>query len=174
VVRPPATTAPIVGLIDSGIASAHPLIGPAVLAAEALSPLISDGEDRNGHGTMVAGLLLHGPIPPLINRGLPTRPICKLLSVAVLDERALFPDERLWERDLVEALEWCATQGARIINLSLGDRTRPLRGPRQHPAAALVDEAARRLGLLVVVVRRQQPPGGLPARDGPGLCGPVP
>jgi hypothetical protein len=150
-VHPPAQNAPVVALIDSGVASAHPLIGPAVLAAEALSPLINDGEDRHGHGTMVAGLLLHGPIAPVVTRGLPTRPICKLVSVAVLDEDNRFPDEHRWERDLVEALEWCASQGAKIVNLSLGDARHPLQGPRQFPAAALVDEAARRLGLVVVV-----------------------
>lgn len=150
-VYPPAPNAPIVGLIDSGIASGHPLIGPAVLAAEALSPDIPDGEDRHGHGTMVAGLLLHGSINSLVNRSLPTRPMCKLLSVAVLDENAQFPDERLWERDLMEALEWCASQGAKTVNLSVGDARRPFRGGRQHSAAALVDEAARRLGLVVVV-----------------------
>ena len=150
-VDPPSLTAPIVGLIDSGIASGHPLIGPAVLAAEALSPDITDGEDRNGHGTMVAGLLLHGPIESVINGGVRARPICRLLSVAVLDEDGLFPDDRLWERDLIDAVEWCASQGARIINLSVGDRRRPLRTPRQQPAAALVDEAARRLGLVVIV-----------------------
>ena len=100
---------------------------------------------------MVAGLLLHGPIYWLVNRSVPTRPICKLLSVAVLNEDNLFPDERLWERDLIEALEWCAGQGAKTVNLSIGDSRRALRGPRQHPAAALVDEVARRLGLVVVV-----------------------
>ena len=150
-VDPPSPTAPIVGLIDSGIASGHPLIGPAVLAAEALSPDITDGEDRSGHGTMVAGLLLHGPIEPVISGGVRARPICKLLSVAVLNENSLFPDEHLWERDLIEAVEWCASQGARIINLSVGDSRHPLRTPRQLPAAALIDEAARRLGLVVII-----------------------
>ncbi|MHB8288804.1 MAG: S8 family peptidase [Acidimicrobiales bacterium] len=150
-VDPPSPTAPIVGLVDSGIASGHPLIGPAVLAAEALSRDITDGEDRNGHGTMVAGLLLHGPIEPVISGGVRARPICKLLSVAVLNENSLFPDEHLWERDLIEAVEWCASQGARIINLSVGDSRRPLRTSRQLPAAALIDEAARRLGVVVII-----------------------
>jgi subtilisin family serine protease len=150
-VGPPSPHSPIVGLVDSGIASGHPLIGPAVLAAEALSPYMVDGEDRHGHGTMVAGLVLHGPIEPVINGAVRARPICKLVSVAVLNEDNIFPDERLWERDLIEAVEWCAAQGARIINLSVGDDRRPLRTPRQLPAAALIDEAARRLGLVLVV-----------------------
>lgn len=150
-IDPPSPNAPVVGLVDSGIASGHPLIGPAVLAAEALSPGIVDGEDRHGHGSMVAGLLLYGPIESVINDGVRVRPICRLLSVAVLNEENLFPDDHLWERDLIEAVEWCASQGARIINLSIGDSRRPLRTPRQLPAAALIDEAARRLGLVVIV-----------------------
>lgn len=64
----PASNTPIVGLIDSGVASGHPLVGPAVLAAEALSASIPDGEDRYGHGTMVAGLILHGPVDRAIAR----------------------------------------------------------------------------------------------------------
>ena len=146
----PRANAPIVGLVDSGVASAHPLVGPAVVAAEALSASISDGEDQCGHGTMVAGLILHGPLDHALAMGVLPPPFCRIVSVAVLDSNHQFPDEDLWERDLVEAIEWCADQGATIINLSLGDDRRPLRSPRQQPAAALVDELARRLDLVIV------------------------
>jgi hypothetical protein len=148
---PPRPDAPLVGLIDSGVASAHPLVGPAVVAAESLSPWIADGEDRCGHGTMVAGLILHGPVDRALAAGLIQRPLCRILSVAVLDSSNQFPDADLWERDLIEAIEWCAAQGAKIINLSVGDDRRALRSPRQLPAAALVDEIARRLDLVVVI-----------------------
>lgn len=147
----PADTAPLVGLVDSGIASAHPLITPAAAAAEALSGAIPDGEDRHGHGTMVAGLLLYGRLDVAISRGTPLRPICRIVSVSVLDSQNLFPEEELWERDLAEAVEWCARQGARIINLSVGDSRRPLRGPRQNPAAAIIDQLAREHDLAIFV-----------------------
>ncbi|MDQ1614368.1 MAG: hypothetical protein QOJ60_307, partial [Actinomycetota bacterium] len=147
----PAPDAPIVGLVDSGVASAHPLIAPALLAAEALSSAIADGEDRSGHGTMVAGLILHGALDAAIGRGITLSPLCRLVSVAVLDHTTHFPDADVWERDLVEAIEWCADQGATIINLSIGDKRRPFRTPRQMPAAALVDELIRRRDLVVVV-----------------------
>lgn len=150
-VRSPGVDVPIIGLVDSGVASAHPLIGPAVVAAEALSADIADGEDRCGHGTMVAGLILHGPIDRALARGFLPSPFCRLVSVAVLDHTNDFPDADLWERDLVEAIEWCAAQGATVINLSLGDKRRPFRPPRQLPAASLVDEVARRLDLVIVV-----------------------
>ncbi len=150
-VRRPTEGAPLVGIIDSGVSSAHPLLASAVVAAEALSPAIPDGEDRHGHGTMVAALLLHGPLEAAIRRGRPLVPSCGLLSVAVLDAQNNFPEGELWERDLAEAIEWCAAQGATIINLSLGDRRRPFRPPRQTSAAALIDELARRHQLVVVV-----------------------
>lgn len=156
---PPRPDAPLVGLIDSGVSSAHPLVGPAVVAAEALSPAILDGEDRCGHGTMVAGLILHGPMDQAVARGVLPRPLCRIISVAALDGDNLFPEGELWERDLVEAIEWCASQGARIINLSLGDDQRPLRASRQLPAAALVDELARRLDLVVVIASGNCHPG---------------
>src|ERR1019366_8813060 len=76
---------------------------------------------------------------------------CRIVSVSVLDDESHFPDSELWEHELVEAIEWCASQDATIINLSLGDSRRPHRGPRQQPAAALVDELARRLDLVIVI-----------------------
>lgn len=150
-VHTPADSAPLVGLVDSGIASAHPLITPAAAAVEALSGAIPDGEDRHGHGTMVAGLLLYGRLDVAINRGTPLRPICRVISVSVLDSQNLFPEEELWERDLAEAVEWCAQQGARIINLSVGDSRRPLHGPKQNPAAAIIDQLAREHDLAIFV-----------------------
>ncbi len=147
----PRDGAPLVGLIDSGVASAHPLVGPAVAATESLSPAITDGEDRCGHGTMVAGRILHGRVDQAIASGMIPRPFCRIVSVAVLDAKNNFPEAELWERDLVTAIEWCATNGATIINLSVGDMRRPMQSPRQLPAAALVDEVARRHDLVVVI-----------------------
>lgn len=146
----PARNAPILGIIDSGVASAHPLIEGAVLAAEALSPHIADGEDRHGHGTMVASLALYGPIPEALKRARLV-PIAKIVSVAVLDSDAAFPDDSLWESDLAEAIEYCAEQGARVINISLGDPTRPFMPPRQPAVASIVDHLARLHQVVIVV-----------------------
>ncbi|MCA1702924.1 MAG: S8 family peptidase [Actinobacteria bacterium] len=151
VVEAPDSRAPIIGIVDSGVQSAHPLIAPAVLAAEALSPSINEGEDEHGHGTMVAAILLHGNIEQALARGLPLRPSCKLVSVRVLGSDNEFPSAELWETDLLEAIEWCAGQGARIVNLSIGDDRRRLVGTRQLSAAALVDALARQHQLVIVV-----------------------
>ncbi|MHB1089602.1 MAG: S8 family peptidase [Ilumatobacteraceae bacterium] len=147
----PSPNAPILGLIDSGVASAHPLLVGAVLEAEALSPYIADGEDRNGHGTMVASLALHGPIAVAIRQP-KLVPIARIVSVAVLDSQGLFPNESLWEQDLAEAIEYCAQRGARVINLSIGDDRRPFIPPRQHAISALVDHLARIYNVVIVAV----------------------
>jgi hypothetical protein len=148
-VAPPARNAPILGLIDTGVASAHPLLAGAIEAAEALSPHIADGEDRHGHGTMIASLALHGQIPAAI-RQRRLVPIARVVSVAVLDSQCAFPDDSLWEQDLEEAIAYCASKGARVINLSLGDPTRPYRPPRQPAISAIVDHLARIHDLVVV------------------------
>ncbi len=145
----PARNAPVLGLIDSGVASAHPLLAGAILAAETLSPHIADGEDRHGHGTMVASLALHGPIPAAIRQSRLV-PIARVVSVSVLDSGSHFPDDSLWEQDLAEAISYCAGQGARVINLSLGDPTRPFRPPRQPAVSAIVDHLARIHDLVIV------------------------
>jgi len=146
---PPASNAPILGLVDSGVASAHPLLVGSIQAAESLSPHIADGEDRHGHGTMVASLALHGPIGNAIRQPR-LLPIARVVSVAVLDSDLRFPDDSLWEQDLADAIEYCAAQGARVVNLSLGDPTRPFRPPRQHVISAIVDHLARVHDIVVV------------------------
>ena len=150
-VMAPDARSPIVGLVDSGVASGHPLIGSAVLASDAIGTGIDEDQDEHGHGTMVASLLLHGDVQGAIKRGLPLRPICRIVSARVLDADNGFPADDLWERDLQEAIIWCASHGARIINLSIGDSRSPFSPPRQMSAASVVDDLARRLGLVVVI-----------------------
>jgi subtilase family protein len=147
----PSANAPIVGLIDSGVRSAHPLIGPALVGIETLTPEFADGEDESGHGTRVGGLILHGPLDILVERGLGPRPFCRLLSVRVLDHEHKFPSDVLWEHELEEAIRYCSSQGASIVNLSVGDSSTIYQVPRATPVAALLDALARELQLVIVV-----------------------
>ncbi len=150
-VTAPDDRSAIVGLIDSGVASGHPLIGTAVLASDAIGTGIEEDQDQHGHGTMVASLLLYGDLQEAIASGRPLQPSCRIVSARVLDNGNQFPVDELWEKDLQEAMTWCAGHGAKIINLSLGDDRSPYSPPRQMSAAAIVDDLARRLGLVVVV-----------------------
>lgn len=165
----PADEAPILGLVDSGVASAHPLLAGSILASEALSQHLDDGEDRIGHGTMVASLALFGPLATALR--LPRMvPIARVVSVRVLDGDGFFPDQSLWESDMVAAIEYCVSQGARVINLSLGDATKPFRPPRQLPAAALIDQLARTHNVVIVTSAGNSDPSEyLQPSDDPGL-----
>lgn len=78
----PVAGSPIVGIVDSGVRSAHPLLAGTVVTADAKGTGISEGEDEHGHGTMVAALLLHGPVDRAIAAGRPLRPWCRIVSRA--------------------------------------------------------------------------------------------
>lgn len=151
VVERPPDASPLVALIDSGVRSAHPLIAPALEDALSLSSAFSDGEDEAGHGTRVAGLLLHGSFPEFLRRDPVPRPFCRLLSIKVLDHQAQFPSNQLWEHDLEDAIRYASHQGARIINLSIGDSETVYSGPRSTPVAGLLDNLSKELGLVIVV-----------------------
>lgn len=137
---PPATDAPIVAVIDSGVRSAHPLLRPAIVGVEYIGPGLGDGDDAAGHGTLVASLALFGSMENfLTDRRTPVQPAGRLLSIRVLDGQLQFPDDRPWEQYLLEALQLAVEAGARVINLSIGDPRVPYRPPRPTPVAALVD-----------------------------------
>ncbi len=147
----PLPDSPLVGLVDSGVRSAHPLLAGAIYDATTLSSELQDGEDEHGHGTRVAGLLLHGPLQDVLERGVLPRPMFRLLSTRVLGPDNCFPHGTVWEAELDRAIRYCAEQGARVINLSLGDPDTPYRGSRSTPVAALVDQLTRELGVVVVL-----------------------
>jgi Subtilase family len=149
-VRGPSVGAPLLAVIDSGVRRDHPLLGGAVVEACALGDL-DPGSDGDGHGTAVAGLALLGPLESLLATRAPADVVARLLSIRVLDDQALFPEDRLWQNDLAEALDVAAARGARVVNLSLGDDLHPYRPPGPVPVAAIVDHAAREHDMVVVV-----------------------
>jgi hypothetical protein len=146
----PAADAPIVGLVDSGVRSAHPLLGGCIYDAVATGAL-GDGEDRSGHGTAIASLILRGPLEEALTASAPTTPVCQILSARVLDDTDRFPIGSIWAKELESAIRYCHSRGTRILNLSLGDDKTPFRGPRSTPVAAVLDELAKELSLVLVV-----------------------
>ena len=61
-VLPPPPNAPLIGILDSGIASGHPLLGPALGDAQGFVNPDRAPHDDDGHGTLVAGLALYDDI----------------------------------------------------------------------------------------------------------------
>jgi hypothetical protein len=63
-VTAPAADAPCVGVLDTGVAAAHPLIAPGLAGALAYDDAwgTDDHHPGGGHGTGVVGLVLHGDL----------------------------------------------------------------------------------------------------------------
>lgn len=88
----PASDAPVIGIIDSGIRAGHPLLKPAVAEATALHEEFGgQGEDEAGHGTQVAGVALYGDLEAAVRAGRLEPPFW-LASVRVLDPDARVPE----------------------------------------------------------------------------------
>jgi Subtilase family len=148
----PPGDAPVVGLIDSGLLSGHPLLEPAVAEAVALHPEFGEqGEDEHGHGTLVAGLALYGNVLAAARVG-EFEPNFWLASVRILDGDAEVPEAVSWVKAISEAIEYLAESWqVRVINLSVGDSDNPFGGGKSSPLAAELDSLARRFGLVIVV-----------------------
>ncbi len=65
----PHEDAPSVVVLDTGIATRHPLLAAAILTATTAGPEIPSPEDTHGHGTCMAGLALYRDVGAAIERG---------------------------------------------------------------------------------------------------------
>lgn len=148
----PPTTAPVVGLVDSGLTSGHPLLEPAILASEALHRSF-DGRshDEYGHGTALAGLILYGDVLAAARAGR-FEPAFWLASVRVLDHEGYEPENANTVRLISDAIRHLVEEWeCRVINLSFGDPSSPYIGGKTSALAAALDTAIRRYGLLLIV-----------------------
>ena len=148
----PPDDAPVVGLIDTGIRTGHPLLRPAVVDTIALDPTFGDqDEDAHGHGTMVAGRMLFGDVLNAV-RSNEVQGRFWLASVRVLDHDGRPPMGRSWIATIAEAIRYLAEElDCRVINLSFGDADSPYTGGKSTPLAAELDTLARRYRLLLVI-----------------------
>jgi hypothetical protein len=67
--RQPHENAPSVVVLDTGIATGHPLLKSAILTATTAGPEIPSPEDTYGHGTKMAGLALYRDVGAAVERG---------------------------------------------------------------------------------------------------------
>lgn len=65
----PHEDAPSVVVLDTGIATGHPLLKAAILTSTTAGPEIPSPEDTHGHGTKMAGLALYRDVGAAIERG---------------------------------------------------------------------------------------------------------
>lgn len=148
----PPSTAPVVGLVDSGMTSGHPLLEPAVLESVALHHSFDDrADDDYGHGTALAGLILYGDVLAAARAGR-FDPAFWLASVRVLDDEGYEPENANTVRLITDAIRHLVEEyECRVINLSFGDPSSPYLGGKTSALAAALDTMIRRYGLLLIV-----------------------
>jgi subtilisin family serine protease len=106
-----------VAVLDSGLDFDHPdFVDRPNIGTEHHNNV--DGEtieDENGHGTHVAGTIA-GPAEPQGDRRYAVAPDAELLVCKVLDKN----NGGVLDSKIIEAIEWAAQKGARVISMSLG------------------------------------------------------
>jgi Subtilase family len=147
----PIINEPIAAVFDAVPLQAHPLLAGRLLIDDP-EDLQSIAVGRRVHGTAMASLALHGDLNESatpISRPLYFRPV--MYSPALGDER--FKDDRLLIDVIFEAVMTMRTNGGTqvvLVNLSLGDRTKPFSGKISTWARAL-DYLSFTYGLLFLV-----------------------
>jgi hypothetical protein len=149
VITDPGEHAPGVVVLDSGLATGHPLLGAAVGDAQSFLP--GEGaHDENGHGTHVAGLALYGDFERSLRAGAFV-PILRLFSGRILDK----DNENTTgfvENHIEEAVRYFAEEyNCRVFNLSFGDANKPYLGGHLKGLSVTLDTLSRELGVLFVV-----------------------
>lgn len=99
-------------VVDTGIDLDHPDLQTNIVGSfNAITPTKS-ADDDNGHGTHVAGTIagLNNAIGVV-----GVAPQAQLLAVKVLSRTGSG-----WLSDIIEGLDWCANNGGKVANLSLG------------------------------------------------------
>lgn len=146
----PPESAPLLAVLDSGLATNHPLLKPAIADAQGFMPPDMAAHDDAGHGTHVAGIALYGDVEECWQAG-EFAPGLRLLSGRILDERAE-ANTRLIENLVEESVRYFhENYGCRVFNLSYGDWNKPYLGGRMHGLAYTLDRLSRELDILFVV-----------------------
>lgn len=146
----PDEDAPVIAVLDSGIAGGHPLIGSALGDAQGFLLPDKYAHDDNGHGTHVAGIALYGDVEECA-QAQEFIPQLRIVSGRILDDQAA-GDPRLIENIVAEAVSYFhAEYNCRIFNLSYGDENKPYLGGHVRGLAYLLNQLSRELGILFVV-----------------------
>lgn len=103
-----------VAVLDSGVASDNPDIAAKVTAHTNFTDG-ETGEDNYGHGTHVAGIIAAAHNTDGVAGVCPT---CTILDVKVLNDAGYGSTSAI-----VSGINWAVKNGAKVINMSLGQRT---------------------------------------------------
>jgi Subtilase family len=145
-----------IGVLDDGIATAHPLLSDLVVGTITV-PASHTWPDIGSHGTMVAGLAAYGDFEEALASGSPLRRPARIFGARILEPIAgdpwgatRFPSDlpthRVFE-DTIRALH--RDHGVRIFNISVTDRF-AYEGPHVDVWTEVLDGLVRELDIIVV------------------------
>ncbi|MEQ8538156.1 MAG: S8 family peptidase [Coleofasciculus sp. D1-CHI-01] len=158
---------PLVCVVDSGVVSGHPLLVNWVIEERDFDTGENTTTDLNGHGTSVAGLVVHGDIAKCIesHQWQPRVRICsaKVLCHNRISEEVDIPANRRAELIIEEAIRYFVHERqCSIFNLSIASRDEVYRLERQFQWAEKLDELARELDIVIVQAAGNRPDPPIP------------
>lgn len=146
----PSQDAARICILDSGIATNHPLLAPAMAESQSFIDSEDDVFDHNGHGTSVASVALYGDLEACQSSNF-WRPEIFILNGKVLDKNAEY-DIASIEGSIIKAVEYFVTEHqCRIFNLSIGNQNSPYDGTHIRGLAYILDKLARDFDVLFIV-----------------------
>lgn len=107
-----------VAIIDSGVAADNSDISPQVAERVNFSDktiVVPDDYDRYGHGTHVAGI-----VAAISENSIGVAGVCP--SCSILDVKVLNDSGSGTSSAIAKGIDWAAAHGAKVINMSLGQR----------------------------------------------------
>ncbi|GED13759.1 S8 family peptidase [Aneurinibacillus migulanus] len=152
-VIPAPEDGPFIAIIDSGVLSSHPLLKGTVYDSAAFGGL-DDPADKNGHGTMVAGITQYGDVYATLQQPSPLMPQFRLLNGRVTNENNEFSDEKILASVVKEAIEYFASDNynCKIFNISLGDTRIPYQQQtKMDPWSYIIDSLNHKYNIAVVI-----------------------
>jgi hypothetical protein len=150
-ITPPDPGSPGICVIDSGLASGHPMLANAIGDAKSFPIKLGSEIDQNGHGTMVSGLALYGNVQACID-GLNFSPKIFLYSARVLNDQNRFDDESLIISQMEQSIQYFVeTYGCRVFNISLADPDLIYANEKPSQWASALDNLAHKYDVVIVV-----------------------
>ncbi|MDT0308395.1 S8 family serine peptidase [Streptomyces sp. DSM 44917] len=146
-----------VAVLDTGVDTDHPDLAGRIDGTASFVPG-ETVEDTHGHGTHCIGSAC-GPISPRSTPRYGVAGGARILAAKVLDRRG-----RGGDAGILQAMNWAASQGCRVISMSLG-----MPVPEGTPHSRVFEQVARRLlraGVLIVAAAGNE-------SERPGLVAPV-
>lgn len=166
----PAPLDAVVGIIDDGVATGHPLLSGLVIGQRDF-PEVHRWADAGPHGTLVAGLAAYGGFESALLNGrlvdgttLP--PPVRLVVARVLEPdpssgpfTTRFATDASEHSTIAQAINWMHSEhGVRVFNLSITD-SKAYSGPHASLLTVTLDSLARDLDIVIIVAAGNSPIG---------------